>query len=98
LYKSGLQKALTQRVNLSITFTFNYLQVVGDCQTTTKYVEAEILAGNFAGEKITAVRDLDECIALWVLKTRNVRKTAQFRGWKCLSCPGKLLVGHPDAI
>jgi hypothetical protein len=44
-----------QRVNLSIIFTFNYLQVAGDCQTTTKYVEAEILAGDFAGEKIAAL-------------------------------------------
>jgi hypothetical protein len=42
------------RVNLSITFTFNYLQVAGDCQTTTKYVKAEILAGDFAGEKLAA--------------------------------------------
>jgi hypothetical protein len=40
------------RVNLSITFTFNHLQVAGDCLTTTKYVEVENLAGDFAGEKL----------------------------------------------
>jgi hypothetical protein len=41
-----------QCVNLSITFTYNNLQVAGDCLTTTKYVEAEILTGDFAGEKM----------------------------------------------
>jgi hypothetical protein len=56
-------------VNLSITFTFNYLQVAGDCQTTTKYVEAEILAGDFAGEEITAVHPLNQgCVDCRSLK------------------------------
>ena len=42
---------MAHSVNLSITFTFNYLQVAEDCLTTIKYVETEILAGDFAGEK-----------------------------------------------
>src|SRR5215469_9965922 len=45
------------RVNLSITFTFNYLHVAGDCRTTTKYVEAETLAGDFAGENLSRALD-----------------------------------------
>jgi hypothetical protein len=55
LLKIGwLCHVMAHSVNLSITFTFNYLQVAGDCLTTTKYVDAGNLAGDFAGEKISS--------------------------------------------
>jgi hypothetical protein len=38
------------RVKASIPHTFNYLQDAGDCQNTRKYVEDEILAGDFTGD------------------------------------------------
>ena len=43
-------------VKASITCTFNNLQGVGDCQRTPKRAQAENLAGDCTGEKLTASR------------------------------------------
>jgi hypothetical protein len=80
LHKLDLPKTSMHCVNLSVTCIFNNLQVAGDCQTTTKYVEVENLAGDFAGEKIAAALHLrDRCGRYIVARLRATRSATLSR-------------------
>ena len=44
------------RVKGRIVFTYNDLQVAGDCQRTRKYVEADNFTGEITGETVASVK------------------------------------------